>query len=376
MNTYFVFCAALAALVIRLHTCATAVADDPMDAKRAVAFCLDGVNNLSTALRSGQAEISGTFSSRYRTRPSRDLQGELTGFVAYDGKKVRFDISRPGWIVDGESLNEWRSGEPTKMIKGQLRKAFATDGSNITIWNSDQPLISIGSESELPDRRIAEHIDFRCPTLFDLYSVNQGWTLAHILSRFDTEFPDNVKCTINEGNWNITWTYKGTNDICRWILNVDTARGFTPTSYRCETKFPTLPDDWICEWENITRWTQISDIWVPIRSERHYYQNPASDMAESIVMDFKWSSVNQAISPDVFTYKSFNVPDHIAIQDSSGGEAVWIKPFPNSNYPTAREKSLFGIKMLLFLISMIGLGLLIITLLRSKKRVLRVRASN
>ncbi len=301
--------------------------ESPTNESQAIAFCLEGVKEQCASLRSGRATITGSLTSSFELKPEYNLDGPVEGLVAYDGTKVRFDITRPGWVVDQEILPTLELGDPAKMVKGKITKRFSCDGLRVTIWNSDQPMIMIAQESDMPDWKTTEHIDFRCPTLFDRYSIGQGWSLEEILERFKTEFPKDCSCVKQDGIWELTWTYRDERDTTRWLLTVDTKRGFVPTKYKCETKFAVFPEKWITEWENRTEWAQCSNVWVPIRSERLIYNTPASNLDEALAMDLTWDSINQSLESDLFSYKGFDVPDEIAVQDSSSGEAVWIKPF-------------------------------------------------
>jgi hypothetical protein len=39
-------------------------------------------------------------------------------------------------------------------------------------------MIAIALPSDLTDQRVTEHIDFRCPTVFDPVSLSRGWDLV------------------------------------------------------------------------------------------------------------------------------------------------------------------------------------------------------
>ena len=292
-----------------------------------VDFCLNGVIESATKLRSGNATIKGTLRSNFLNQPENNFSGPVEGRVAYDGKKVRYDISRPGWVVEKASIVTDLGSAKAKMIKGQITKRFSSDGEKVTIWNSDQPLIAIGRLGDFTDQRTTEHFDFRCPTVFDPLSIGRGWSLEFILNRFKTEFLPNPTVVDVNGIWTITWTGQDSTDAVRWLLFVDTKKDFVPTKYLCESaKVKDMA--WVKEWEVVSEWAQISKVWVPIHTSRTIFPCPTSTVDEEISLDLEWSSVNESVDPDTFTYKSFEVPDEIGIQDSSNGEVIWIKDLP------------------------------------------------
>jgi hypothetical protein len=359
MLTRFVIVAAVSVF----HTAAlNGSPQEQVGQDQAIQFCLSGVKEHCKKLNSGRAKITGSLKTEFKNQPEFNLAGPVSGLVAYDGQKVRFDITRPGWVVDRSSLaDEAKAGEPVKMMKGMLEKSFSDDGVKIAIWNSDQPMVTIGQLSDLPDRRVAEHINFRCPTLFDIYSIGQGWTLEHILQRFETEFGNAVaECVKDNEVWKLIWTYQEGGEVTRWVLTVDTSRGFVPVQYKCESADARSDErTWIPEWENSTEWEMVSDVWVPIRFERSIFSGPASSFDEKLVMELDWELVNEAIDDDSFTYRGFKVPEHVGIQDSSSGEAIWIKHLPSYEVPTLEylgvtETTWTRSRLLLIIITLIG----------------------
>ncbi|MCA9014132.1 MAG: hypothetical protein KDA77_02260 [Planctomycetaceae bacterium] len=173
------------------------VSPEQDDAAARTKFCLSGIREHCESLKSGLATYQGSLNVEIRGEPENNLSGPVSGILAFDGSKIRFDVTRPGWTVDSDNI-EHPSGDKTmgtataKMKKGTLTKMFSDDGSKIAIWQSFQPLISIAKASSFPDRRVTEYIDYRCPPLFDVLSVDRGYSLDQILNQFDTGFPLSV----------------------------------------------------------------------------------------------------------------------------------------------------------------------------------------
>lgn len=56
---------------------------------------------------------------------------------------------------------------------------------------------------------------------------------------------------------------------------------------------------------------------------------PHSGIGEEMSLDLNWELINQPVDENVFSYLTFDVPDDVAIQDTSSGETIWIREFPS-----------------------------------------------
>ncbi|MBN73999.1 MAG: hypothetical protein CME32_32510 [Gimesia sp.] len=357
------------------------VSPEQDDVAAEIEFCLSGIREHCQSLKSGLATYQGSLNMEVRGEPENNLSGAVSGILAFDGTRVRFDVTRPGWTVNSKMIehplgNQTVGNATAKMKQGTLTKRFSDDGSKIAIWQSFQPLIVIGKASSFPDRRVTEYIDYRCPTLFDIYSVNMGYSLDQILDKLD---PDHALSVVSvekksESIWNLIWTYTDTehDEVTRWILTVDVQKDFSPTKFLCEsTRLQDVKDDssWIPEWENTTTWKKESEVWVPVHVERKLFMGSYSGTNEVFTVDLEWQSVNEPVAVDVFTYADFDVPDNIAIQDTSSGEAVWIKPLP-ANLPQSERRLSSNSTAKTILIGLNLLVLLLIGIWYLRKRML------
>ena len=190
--------------------------------------------------------------------------------------------------------------------------------------------------------------------------------------------PDNALSVVSvekesETIWNLIWTYTDLehDEATRCILTVDVQQDFSPTKFLCEsTRLQNVKDDssWIPEWENTTTWKEVSEVWVPVHVERKLFMGPYSGTDEVFTVDLEWKSVNEPIADDVFTYADFDVPDNIAIQDTSSGETVWIKPLPANKRQTERPLSsnYSTTKTILILVNLLCLLLIGVWYLRKR----------
>lgn len=324
------------------------VGEPARNAEDAIRFALTGMQEEMSRLTSGVCHFTGKFESRISGAPEKNLTGATQGLIAIEGGKVRFDITRPGWIIDPTTIRSaddpdtpGRVGNVTaKTKKGILTKRFADDGIRVTVWNSNQPMIAIAQTRDFPDVRSTGYIDIRGITLFDRLSINKGLSLDQIFDNFSEHYSKLEQSIekIDESKWILNWLVSDEMGSTKWSLTVDIESGFMPQVYQCESapvKDVNQDDKWILEWRNKTEWKQVNGAWVPVFHEFYTPSSPFSKIVERTIFHLAWENVNAEIDDQLFTYKTFEVPDDVAIQDASGSDTVWIKPFPGSSPPAA-----------------------------------------
>lgn len=72
----------------------------------------------------------------------------------------------------------------------------------------------------------------------------------------------------------------------------------------------------------------LEGVWVPAHHESRSFQVPSPKPVLARTLDFRWESINAPVDPELFTYKTFDLPEHVGVQDLSGGQVVWVKPLP------------------------------------------------
>lgn len=311
---------------------------------RTVDFIMAGLRNEREKFRSGDCRFDGSIELVSPKRPEMNLSGPMKGKLSIKGEKVRFEVSRPGWVVDPNTIrtsapNKKESLATAKMMKGTMTKLFADDSEKLTFWRSDQPLTTI-SKSGKTDRKLSDYTDIRVITLYDPISLRKCRTMSEILDIFFKEgygysTMNKAAKKAKDGRWELAWEGRFENIVTRSTLIVNESRGYTPEEFRCESKFdgaPVQAPDWFLEWVNRTRWDQIGGAWVPVHHEYRQVMGPMAQYSEAYIYDYHWDSVNQDVPDDVFTYTKLDVPKTVAIQDVSTGETEWIREFPT---PTA-----------------------------------------
>jgi len=296
-----------------------------------------GVRAEREKFRSGDCRFDGSMELVSPKQPETNLSGPMKGRLAIEGERVRFEISKPGMVVDPKSIRtsaakKKESRATAKTTKGTLTRLFADNLEKLTFWRSDQPLMTI-TRSGKKDRKLSGYADVRAATLYDPFSLDACRTMAEVFDIFKTGYAKMNRAAkkTNNGQWELTWKSQYDQEIIKYTMIVDEARGYTPEEFRCETRFVDVrapSREWFLEWKNQTRWDQIGGTWVPVHHEHRQVLSPVSQYSESYIYDYHWESVNQDVSDDLFTYTKLDVPKTVAIQDVSTGETEWIREFP------------------------------------------------
>lgn len=306
---------------------------------RTVDFIMAGLRNEREKFKSGECRFDGSLAFVFPKQPESSFSGPMKGRLAIEGDKLRFDLTKPSYVVDPSTIRtsaKKTEGRATaKMMKGTLTKLFADNLEKLTFWRSDNPLMTI-TRSGKEDRKLSEYTDIRVITLYDPISLRKCRTMAEILDIFfkagyGYSTMNKAAKKGKDGRWELTWDSKVKNEATKYTLIVNEARGYTPEEFRCESKLDGAPApaaDWFLEWINQTRWDQIGGVWVPVHHEHRQVLGPMSAYSETYIYDYHWDSVNQDVPDDVFTYTKLDVPKTVAIQDVSTGETEWIREFP------------------------------------------------
>jgi hypothetical protein len=331
---------------------------------RAFAFVVAGMKEARRKLVSGVCRFEGTLDRERRETPDDCLHGSMRGLIAIDGDKVRYDIVRPDWVMDKSTI-EFSKTQPGKVtvrtMKGVSTRRFADDGTRTTTWHSDDSIVEIAQSKDFANRRGTEYVDVRGITLFDQNSIDHAYTLEQVfdhLSMFRDKYQGKVT-GVDSATWVLSWSHQDdTPWITKWTLTVDVESGFTPRTYKYEELFTKNVDDllsslgskpispresetlkllrgnegkWLPAWENRTDWAQINGVWVPTHHESEIFRGLFSSVAQKKTYDFRWEGVNQPVNQNLFNSTTFEIPENVGIQDSSGGGAVWIKEIPGSH---------------------------------------------
>ena len=118
-----------------------------MDSSDAAAFdfILAGMKKERYKLLSGVCRFTGALVAQIDARPEENLNGPVEGLLAVDAGKTRYDMTRPGWVVDPKSvqLTKGTNKATATTMKGTLTTMYADDGTQATFYHSDNSSIRI-----------------------------------------------------------------------------------------------------------------------------------------------------------------------------------------------------------------------------------------
>lgn len=341
-----------------------------LSAEEAFAFVVAGMRQERAKLVSARGSFTGSLSQKWREKPENDLAGPVHGFLALDRGKVRFDWTGPERIVDPGSVRP--SSKPghvvAQTVAGVATRRFADDLLRVSSWHSDDGIAVIVPSRSVKTRRPTRYVDVWGMTLFTELEKDREYPLEKVfdlLASFGKR-PTARATGIGSPTWTLHWATEG-DEVWRttWNLAVDVESGFTPRRYWCETSLtetgqrtlqkrlaqgkgdlhsarlrdaaallqPGAPKA-VLEWENKTDWVRVNEVWMPLHHERRGFASPFSGVDVVEIWDFRWESVNQPVPESLFNYTTFDLPEDVAIQDTSRGQTVWVRPPRNPLHGT------------------------------------------
>jgi hypothetical protein len=302
---------------------------------KAFDFLLTGMKQERLKLISGMCRFKGESATHWPKKPEDNLDGLLVAFMAFDNGKARFDITKPGYVIDPDSIQfvGAKSGQAASRAiasrhKGTLSRKFADDKTRVTVWHSDNSLVSIAQARDFADRTSTGYFDIRGINVYDSLQLKRGYSFERMFEEYAKIAPKASIREMNDSTWSVRWEFRDEHLISKWSFVVDVRSGFTPMEYKCETasvKEMQDPNKWFLEYELKTTWEERNGVWVPTRHSS-YKGGLFHEYIESFSYDIEWEKVNEPVNTDLFGYATFEIPDHVGITDFSGGQQVVIKP--------------------------------------------------
>jgi hypothetical protein len=330
--------------------------------KKTFSFTMAGMRKERLALRNGVCRINGQYTCRGFSNPSANMEGTIEIFLAFDQDKVRFDIKRPGLIVD-ESTLESDPKNPGlalfKSKKGTVEQKYCKNSKKTAFWTVGQQEIAIWANTGSPPPNALGFFDVRALGLYHCLALErqenfgkliEGWESAKTLSDVDRS---------DSQLWVILWTMQDEAMMGEWRIWVDVQHGFTPVRFEVRERPPSGSGPWWVVQKSKTKWTGVDGVWVPVHHEFSVTPQPLpgkSAWRRDTSFDIVWEKVNNQIDPALFDYNSFDAPSTVGVVDSSGGRSIVIKqyqvPPPAGSAPTPFRMS-----------ALLVINLVIITLL-------------
>lgn len=327
----------------------------PPKADDRAVYALTKLKEARSQLVSGKCKITGTVNTTYLKEPKGEIAGPVTILMAFDygGNRIRFDLSRPGWVVDYSTLQTLSTNQGAASAKqkiGTLTKKFADDGERVSFWHSDNVLCSVSPNINADLRATSEYFDLRAAGLHEPHTFKGNKPFEAI---FDealalTKFSRTIEA--GEQRWIIERSAETPLNRMKWILELDPNKAFAPIRHRLEnTLLKKDPPETIVSWEFNVDWDQREGVWVPLR-----YRQLATNESyiESFDYAFEWLEVNQPQPKERFSYVDFNLPDYVGIIDTTSGESIYLKepkPHPDTPQPLIYQQpeSRSGLRILM-----------------------------
>jgi hypothetical protein len=239
----------------------------PAPAEPDFAFVLAAMKAERLKVRSGVCRITGTYTAR-NPQANQALEGPLEIFTAFDGNKIRFDRSQPGWVIDRKSARPHPSGEPgratAEMKRGVEKYAFYDDGKKTALWNQDSIQMEILPSAAKTLQR------FRSLGYFDVRGLGLYYHLAfqrqdRLGELFDVHAKAIVKPMVDRTNpdrWVLRAVDKENVMESESLIVIDVKNGFTPIEYTMKQRNHKRNEDWYTTQSVVTRWEKSKEVWV------------------------------------------------------------------------------------------------------------------
>jgi hypothetical protein len=324
-----------------LAFCATSTAQEASEYKK----IMDMMSVLRNKLNSGIVVIVGVASTHYSHPDDMhvDVDGAYRVEQAFDHKRKlwRFDISRPGAVVDRETIRMGQGSSVTAKSKiGTLRKKFAIKNDRATFWWADNSVCTISPSSDA-DSINHDSFDVRAFGLYGPVEMRRQHTLAYMLDHW-TKL-EKIATVTTRDNLKIIQFHPKCEGELKYIIeiHVDIQNGFTPI-YHSGSRQNNPREQWYKEYEYRIQWESINDIYVPIQYNFKSQSHPTKYFIEKIDAKLQWSNINQLNNDSLFDYTTFDLPEHIGISETVElSSRVIRKAKPDPKYLESQSKEVF-----------------------------------
>jgi hypothetical protein len=272
-------------------------------------------------LRNGHAIITGTAATKF----SKNLEpviGDYRVVTAFDHdrERWRFDIDRPGDVIDYSKIATDSQNHSTGLMKtGNQRKRYALNGKMGTYWDGNNS-ICVSAKSDDTKTVSHESYDVRALGLYYPISWARHESYSQVMSYWKSmrRLPN-----MTQKNQMMIIVWNGANPEggkYRTTMHIDVENGMTPVYLMSEKRDKPLPNEWLVEHEYKVSWKKINDVYVP--TEFHlYYIGRSYDSAgpkhftDTIDAKIEWKNVNNLRGDSLFNYTTFGLPDHVGIAE-------------------------------------------------------------
>jgi hypothetical protein len=316
-------CAYCGAMLIAGLLADNSLGQTAADKQEALEFLFSGMQEGRGALKSGVCRMQGRYIAKDDRRAKPVFDGAWNVFLAFEGKKLCFDITKPGWIVDeAEARSPRHAIAPRK--KGITRSCYCRNGEKSASWYDGGPMIELAADTGQPPRGGWGYFDVKALGFYDEVSLGRGTDLVKLITMWRSDKNLSEIDRSDPKIWRVTWTDHETQITTDFRLWVDVESGFTPVRFENRERIGDGP--WGAIVQSQTEWRNVQGVYVPVRHEYHFAP-PRSKPSTDLQCDLTWEKVNEPIDPITFTYESFDAPTHIGVVDTSSGHPITLKAF-------------------------------------------------
>lgn len=308
-----------------------------------------GMDKSRSKLRNGHAEITGTASTLYSDSSTKPVVGDYQVKTAFDldRNQWRFDINRPGAVVDYSKLQKSQNSQnATAPYKdGTVRRRYIINGDRSAFWDADNGLCTISSAIDA--KPLAhEFYDVRALGLYIPISMRRRESYDEVMAYWKALGKFNPVLHRNKEYTEVRWISKDTRGSSyRWTMHVVETKGFAPTYQKGEFQ-EKGKETWRLDHEYTVSWKAVAgNVYVPTAFLFKYIghsRNASGDrhFIDTIDAKITWKDINKLQNDSLFSYTTFGLPDHIGVAEVTSAGTRYIrepKPDPEKQAQSFRE---------------------------------------
>lgn len=289
-------------------------------------FLLRGCEASRLRIRNGDCEILGHKSLQNKEANVKIESQPVRYRVAFDysNDNVRYEFREP--FISSVQLGTPGDAVISKPQVVYREVVFSRSRDASTIYQTGDGLADSVCSVFFPDERICPP-GYKCfdPRCISLCEIRKFWGGRTLNEAIDSAMAHINEVTAVESRGNkisrITFRYASS----RTELDIDEAKDFSPIRFAVIRNIQKAEDATRnpsgTQSENdfeisavTSEWAHIHGEWMPVKLETSF-RTPDLNYDERMELGMEWRSVNTALDPDLFSYRSFGLRDGVIVVD-------------------------------------------------------------